>query len=104
MASKSKKKGGGAAAGESVGPDPLLKNEERLVEALDHVVARCLENPPVDDDLPAAVLQALCELHPRFKERAEFHQIEAEEQRLKAKVEQLVATRPRGRQTSNQQA
>lgn len=80
---RGKKKGG-------VGPDPAALAEERLVDALDHVTARALEDPPADQDgLPAVVLQALCELHPRYKEQAEYRRMQAQEKKLQDELQRL---------------
>eukprot|EP00405_Crypthecodinium_cohnii_P004333 CAMPEP_0194749458 /NCGR_PEP_ID=MMETSP0323_2-20130528/3635_1 /TAXON_ID=2866 ORGANISM="Crypthecodinium cohnii, Strain Seligo" /NCGR_SAMPLE_ID=MMETSP0323_2 /ASSEMBLY_ACC=CAM_ASM_000346 /LENGTH=208 /DNA_ID=CAMNT_0039664555 /DNA_START=127 /DNA_END=754 /DNA_ORIENTATION=- len=78
---------------DSVGPDPAAKAEERLIEALDYCVQRLVEAPPHTADLPAAVLQALCEQHPRYKAQADYRRLKAQEALLKWQLKKLEEAR-----------
>mmetsp|Transcript_140791 Transcript_140791/g.392441 ORF Transcript_140791/g.392441 Transcript_140791/m.392441 type:complete len:134 (+) Transcript_140791:107-508(+) len=93
------------AAGGAVGPDPASLAEERLVEIMDKVVRSCLEDPPPKDGgAPACVMQALCLMHPRYKEHAEFVRLQGEEVRLQEKLKRLEKQRdeaPLRRRSSN---
>lgn len=87
---------------ESVGPDPAHTAEENLVAALDFVTQRLLEDHLMlevlaQDELPwkseqkrellpKAALEALCELHPQFQEKAKYRRIQADKTRLEKKV------------------
>lgn len=78
----------GTAAEGTVGPDPAQTAEENLVQALDYVVKTLLEDPPpTAEGVPQAALEALCELHPQFQEKAKYRRQQADEKKLIAQVE-----------------
>eukprot|EP00927_Polykrikos_kofoidii_P064488 TRINITY_DN59740_c0_g1_i1.p1 TRINITY_DN59740_c0_g1~~TRINITY_DN59740_c0_g1_i1.p1 ORF type:complete len:111 (-),score=33.12 TRINITY_DN59740_c0_g1_i1:68-400(-) len=88
---------------ENVGPDPLLQAEERLSTVLEHVAQRLMEaapDPEKPHEIPLAALEALCELHPEYKEQAQYARLKVEEQKLKIEVKKaqdaktLAMTRP----------
>merc|ERR1712224_512897 len=70
--------------------DPASSAEDRLVEALDHIVARALEEPlPEGDKLPQVALDALCELHDDFKHHVQLKRMEADMSTLQDELVRL---------------
>merc|ERR1711869_70812 len=64
--------------------DTLTDN--RLIEVLDHVAKRMMDDKPSASDLPKAALEALCELHPKFKKKAELRRLTMEQQSLSKQI------------------
>mmetsp|Transcript_74740 Transcript_74740/g.120673 ORF Transcript_74740/g.120673 Transcript_74740/m.120673 type:complete len:143 (+) Transcript_74740:101-529(+) len=86
------------AAKQGGATDATSGPEERLVQVLDKVGQGILEVPPQTyEELPSAVMQVLCLLHPRYKDHAEFRGLQAEERRLKEEVESLKTKKPDSR-------
>eukprot|EP00931_Biecheleriopsis_adriatica_P026038 TRINITY_DN15868_c0_g2_i1.p1 TRINITY_DN15868_c0_g2~~TRINITY_DN15868_c0_g2_i1.p1 ORF type:complete len:119 (+),score=30.78 TRINITY_DN15868_c0_g2_i1:73-429(+) len=63
---------------------------ERIVQVFDQVTQGVLKVPPATaKGVPAAVMEALCLQHPKFKDWAEFRALKAEEKRLEEELEYL---------------
>merc|ERR1719440_1048514 len=60
-----------------------------MIAALEHITQRLLADPPeTQEGVPQAALEALCELHPQYQEKARYRRMQADEKKLIAQVEQ----------------
>merc|ERR1719148_549768 len=63
-----------------------------MIAACEHIVQRLLADAPATPELlPQAALEALCELHPQYEEKARFRRMQAEEKKLIEQVEKAEA-------------